>query len=60
MIVLSAPPLLLGLVIGLTVSLFQALTSSEVTQGFVPKCAVFIYYLSPSVHDCTFLNLHIG
>lgn len=34
----SAPPLILGLVVGLTVSIFQAVTSiQEATLAFVPK-----------------------
>ncbi|MFV0502724.1 MAG: flagellar biosynthesis protein FliQ [Lachnospirales bacterium] len=43
-IVVSAPPLLLGLLVGLIVSLFQAITSiQEPTLAFVPKIlAVFL------------------
>ncbi|MDR1209410.1 MAG: flagellar biosynthesis protein FliQ [Clostridiales bacterium] len=42
-ILVSAPPLLLGLVVGLIVSVFQAVTSiQEATLAFVPKIlAVF-------------------
>ena len=51
MIVLSAPPLLLGLVIGFMISLFQALTSlQEATLVFVPKMLgvfTFIMFLLP-------------
>lgn len=51
MITLSAPPLLAGLVIGLLVSLFQALTSlQEATLVFVPKMLIvftFIIFLLP-------------
>jgi flagellar biosynthetic protein FliQ len=40
----SAPPLMLGLVVGLLVSVFQAVTSiQEATLAFVPKIlAVFL------------------
>ncbi|MCL2620115.1 MAG: flagellar biosynthesis protein FliQ [Defluviitaleaceae bacterium] len=40
----AAPPLLLGLVVGLSVSLFQTVTSiQEATLAFVPKIlAVFL------------------
>ncbi|MDR2904145.1 MAG: flagellar biosynthesis protein FliQ [Clostridiales bacterium] len=43
-IYVSAPPLLLGLVVGLVVSIFQAVTSiQEQTLAFVPKIlAVFL------------------
>lgn len=43
-IYVSAPPLLLGLVVGLLVSVFQAVTSiQEATLAFVPKIlAVFL------------------
>ncbi len=37
-IVVSAPPLLLGLVVGLVMSIFQAVTSiQEQTLAFIPK-----------------------
>lgn len=45
----SAPPLILGLVVGLTVSIFQAVTSiQEATLAFVPKilavlCSILIF-----------------
>lgn len=43
-LVLSSPMLLLGLVVGLVVSIFQAVTSiSEMTLTFIPKIvAVFM------------------
>ncbi|MCL2235555.1 MAG: flagellar biosynthesis protein FliQ [Defluviitaleaceae bacterium] len=43
-IIVGAPPLLLGLVVGLAVSLFQTITSiQEATLAFVPKIlAVFL------------------
>lgn len=43
-ILVSAPPLLLGLAVGLLVSIFQAVTSiQEATLAFVPKIvAVFL------------------
>lgn len=43
-LLLSAPMLLLGLVVGLAVSIFQAVTSiSEMTLTFIPKIvAVFL------------------
>ena len=43
-ILTAAPPLLLGLVVGLLVSLFQTITSiQEATLAFVPKIlAVFL------------------
>ena len=43
-LILSAPMLLLGLVVGLMVSIFQAVTSiSEMTLTFIPKIvAVFM------------------
>ena len=47
MLKVAAPPLLAGLVIGLTISLFQALTQiQEMTLTFVPKVvAVFVTLL---------------
>lgn len=46
-IITSAPPLLLGLIVGLIVSIFQTITSiHEQTLAFVPKIlAVFISLL---------------
>lgn len=46
-IIASAPPLLLGLIIGLIVSIFQTITSiHEQTLAFVPKIlAVFVSLL---------------
>ena len=43
-ILVSAPPLLLGLIVGLAVSIFQTVTSiNEQTLSFIPKIlAVFI------------------
>ena len=43
-ILVAAPPLLLGLAVGITVSLFQTITSiQEATLAFVPKIlAVFV------------------
>ena len=43
-IFVSAPPLLMGLIVGLIVSLFQTITSiQEATLAFVPKIlAVFL------------------
>jgi len=43
-IYVSAPPLLLGLIVGVTVSIFQTVTSiQEPTLAFVPKIlAVFL------------------
>jgi len=43
-ILTSAPPLIFGLVLGITVALFQAVTSiQEATLAFVPKIlAVFL------------------
>ncbi len=40
----SAPPLIMGLVVGLAVSIFQAITSiHEATLAFIPKiAAVFL------------------
>ena len=47
MLKVAAPPLLAGLVVGLSVSLFQALTQiQEMTLTFVPKVlAVFLTLL---------------
>jgi flagellar biosynthetic protein FliQ len=47
MLKVAAPPLLAGLAIGLTISLFQALTQiQEMTLTFVPKVvAVFLTLL---------------
>lgn len=47
MLKVGAPPLLAGLLIGLTISLFQALTQiQEMTLTFVPKVvAVFLTLL---------------
>lgn len=46
-IITSAPPLMLGLIVGLVVSIFQTITSiHEQTLAFVPKIlAVFISLL---------------
>jgi flagellar biosynthetic protein FliQ len=46
-ILAAAPPLLMGLIVGLTVSLFQTITSiQEATLAFVPKIvAVFLSML---------------
>ncbi len=46
-VIISAPPLLIGLTVGLIVSIFQAVTSiQEATLAFVPKIlAVFISIL---------------
>ncbi|MCL1924779.1 MAG: flagellar biosynthesis protein FliQ [Defluviitaleaceae bacterium] len=42
----SAPPLLLGLVVGLLVSVFQAVTSiQEPTMAFVPKIVAVLFSL---------------
>lgn len=43
-IVVSAPPLLIGLIVGVLVSIFQTITSiQEATLAFVPKIlAVFL------------------
>lgn len=43
-LILSSPMLLLGLIVGLAVSIFQAVTSiSEMTLSFIPKIvAVFM------------------
>ena len=43
-LMISAPPLLIGLTVGVTVSVFQAVTSiQEPTMAFVPKIiAVFL------------------
>ena len=43
-IITAAPPLIMGLTVGLTVSLFQTITSiQEATLSFVPKIlAVFL------------------
>ena len=43
-ITVAAPPLLMGLIVGVTVSLFQTITSiQEATLAFVPKIlAVFL------------------
>ncbi len=46
-VITSAPPLLMGLTVGLIVSIFQAVTSiQEATLAFVPKIlAVFVSIL---------------
>jgi flagellar biosynthetic protein FliQ len=46
-IIVSAPPLLMGLVVGLVMSIFQAVTSiKEQTLAFIPKIlAVFLSLL---------------
>ncbi|MDR2938914.1 MAG: flagellar biosynthesis protein FliQ [Clostridiales bacterium] len=45
-LITSAPPLLLGLVVGLVVSVFQAVTSiQEQTLAFVPKIAAVLLSL---------------
>ena len=42
-IILSAPPLLASLVVGLLVSLFQALTQiNEMTLSFIPKLLALV------------------
>ncbi len=54
-VLVSAPPLLLGLAVGIIVSVFQAVTSiQEPTLAFVPKIiAVFlaIYIFGPWMMD---------
>jgi flagellar biosynthetic protein FliQ len=43
---LAAPPLLVGLVVGLIVSLFQAATQiNEATLSFIPKLAAIVVTL---------------
>ena len=45
-ITVSAPPLLLGLMVGLSVSIFQAITSiQEPTMAFVPKIVAVLLSL---------------
>ena len=47
---LGAPPMLIGLVVGVTIALFQALTQvQEITLVFVPKIlaiflAIFVFF----------------
>lgn len=47
MLVISGPPMMIGLIIGLIISLFQALTQiQEMTLTFVPKIiAIFVSLL---------------
>lgn len=45
-LLVSAPPLLLGLIVGLVVSIFQAVTSiQEQTLAFVPKIVAVLLAL---------------
>ena len=45
-VIVSAPPLILGLVVGLIVSIFQAVTSiQEPTMAFVPKIVAVLFSL---------------
>ena len=45
-ITVSAPPLILGLLVGLSVSIFQAITSiQEPTMAFVPKIVAVLLSL---------------
>ncbi|MCL1936548.1 MAG: flagellar biosynthesis protein FliQ [Defluviitaleaceae bacterium] len=45
-IVASAPPLIIGLVVGVIVSIFQAVTSiQEPTMAFVPKIVAVLFSL---------------
>ncbi len=65
MMKVAAPPLLAGLVIGLAVSLFQALTQiQEMTLTFVPKVLavfltllIFLPFILHSLIDFTHLVL---
>lgn len=65
MMKVAAPPLLAGLVIGLAVSLFQALTQiQEMTLTFVPKVLavfltllIFLPFILHSLFDFTHLVL---
>lgn len=58
---ISAPVMLVGLVVGLTVSLFQALTQiQEMTLAYVPKILaifvalyIFLPFMSQSLNDFT-------
>ena len=45
-LLVAAPPLILGLVVGLLVSIFQAVTSiQEPTMAFVPKIVAVLFSL---------------
>lgn len=55
-IIVSAPPLLLGLAVGVLVSIFQAVTSiQEATLGFVPK--ILAVFLALIVFGAWMLNI---
>jgi flagellar biosynthetic protein FliQ len=50
MFVIGAPVLVAGMIVGLTVSLFQAVTQiQEQTVAFVPKIAVMLLVLSATL-----------
>ena len=58
-VVISAPLLVVGLVIGVVIGLFQALTSvQEMTLTFVPKAAVMlgVFWLSMSFMTSTLVS----
>jgi flagellar biosynthetic protein FliQ len=62
-VVISAPVLLIGLVVGLGVGLFQALTSvQEQTLTFVPKVAAMIavFWVSMSFMTSTLVSFFTG
>lgn len=62
-VVISAPILLIGLVVGLAVGLFQALTSvQEQTLTFVPKVAAMIavFWVSMSFMTSTLVSFFTG
>jgi len=58
-VVISAPLLVVGLVVGVVIGLFQALTSvQEMTLTFVPKAAVMlgVFWLSMSFMTSTLVS----
>ncbi len=65
-IMVAAPMLGLGLIVGLSVSVFQATTSiQEMTLTFVPKILAVLFgllYFSPWMLEklVTFMNYHIS
>lgn len=62
-VMVSAPTLLAGLVVGLAVGLFQALTSvQEQTLTFVPKVAAMIavFWVSMSFMTSTLVSFFTG
>jgi flagellar biosynthesis protein FliQ len=62
-VLISAPTLLAGLVVGLAVGLFQALTSvQEQTLTFVPKVAAMmaVFWVSMSFMTATLVRFFSG